>query len=187
MKLYFHCYAHINIPSVQFQLLIGIIFILLLYIFIATSYFRCKPIFLLHAHICIANSYFYCMHIFVLQAHIFIASAYFYCKRIFLLQSTYIFIVCAYFCCNLVEKFPTLCKKFLTLFKIFLTVWRYAKHGKQNRVIMKTRLHLMATCEGHTVLERTRKALNFSQLLLFSTGKELESLLFESSKNGSFK
>ena len=54
VKLYFHCYAHINITSEQFSLLIRIIFTLLLYIFVATSYFHCKPV-LLHAHICIAN------------------------------------------------------------------------------------------------------------------------------------
>ena len=36
VKLYFHCYAHIYITSVKFQLLIPIIFTLQLYIFIAT-------------------------------------------------------------------------------------------------------------------------------------------------------
>ena len=117
--LYFHCYAHINITTVQFSLLIRIIFTLLLYIFVATSYFHCNPIFLLHAHICIANSYLYCKRIFLLQVHSF--------------MQAHIFIVSAYFCCNLVEIFPTLCKKFLTLFKKFLTVWRYAKPGKQNK------------------------------------------------------
>ena len=86
VKLYFHCYAHINITSVQFSLLIRIILTLLLCIFVATPYFHCKPIFLLHAHICIANSYLYYQRIFLLQVHIFIASTYFYCKRIFLLQ-----------------------------------------------------------------------------------------------------
>ena len=86
VKLYFHCYAHINITIEQFSLLIRIIFTLLLYIFVAISYFHCKPIFLLHAHSSIANSYLYCKCIFLLQVHIFIASAYFHCFRIFLLQ-----------------------------------------------------------------------------------------------------
>ena len=102
-------------------------------------YLRCSYIFSLQPHISIASLYFHCMHIFVLQTHICITSAYFYCKSIFLLQAQ-IFIASAYFCCNLVEIFPTLCKKSLTLLEKFLTVFRYVKPGKQNKVIVKTRL-----------------------------------------------
>ena len=103
-------------------------------------YLHCSCIFSLQPNISIASLYFYCMHYrYVLQTHICIASAYFHCKWIFLLLA-HIFIAFAYFCCNLVEIVPTLCEKFLTLLEKFLTVWRYVKPGKQNKVIVKTRL-----------------------------------------------
>ena len=129
VKLYFHCYAQYTLQVLNFNCL------LLLYL-------HCSCIFSLQPNISIASLYFYCMHYrYVLQTHICIASAYFHCKWIFLLLA-HIFIAFAYFCCNLVEIFPTLCEKFLTLLEKFLTVWRYVKPGKQNKVIVKTRLLL---------------------------------------------
>ena len=111
---------------------------------------------------------------FLLQVHIFIASAYFHCFRIFLLQPHGNISHALQKISHVVQKISH-----------GLAVWQ----NPENRatVIVKTRLRLMATCESHKVLERTRKALNFLQLQQFSTGKEPRNLLFEGSRNGGFE
>ena len=140
----------------------------------------CNLIFPLQAYVFIACTYLYCKLIFVMQAHVFIASPYFHCKRIFSLFP-HIFVATSW------KYFPRFAKNFSRCSQNFSRSGGMQNPENRTTVIVKTRLRLMATCESHKVLERTRKALNFLQLQQFSTGKEPRNLLFEGSRNGGFE